>query len=177
MNALDLYNEAGKPDRAIITFDRPTRIAASLSRMKIVTRFEAWLTVGNGRGDKPLAFYYNKRSIHAFYMPDNVIKIKPVDTMELWCRARKAADYIRAGQTHGRELDNAFENYDGEEMCCALYRMALKSPKLLIALKKEWSAEGSFVRTFAQAGMKFHDLPDKQLSEHAKQTRMKRGEA
>jgi hypothetical protein len=119
MNALELYEQAGKPDRAIITFDKPTKIAKGLrpGSNKIVISFEAYLLVPR---TNTLAYYFSSTTSFSFQMPENVIKIEPVDIMELWRRARKAANYIKADKVHGRELDNAFENYDGEEMCCAL---------------------------------------------------------
>lgn len=89
-----------------------------------------------------------------------------MDTMELWYRARKAAENIKAGRIHGRELDNAFENWDGDEMCAALYRLSLQSPKLAETLYV--AIVESEVKECAE---KFAHLSDSELSKHAEQTR------
>lgn len=165
----EIYEEAGKPDRAIIRLSEPTKVWTGLRRSSVKTEFEAWIT------DKGTGYYISPKSFHAFYMPENVIEIIPVDTMELWRRAKIAKKYIMTGKTHGRELDNAFENYDGDEMCAALWRMALKSDKLREAIYKVWHSPESVERSFVLNAQKFEHLSDDELSKHAQETRMNRG--
>ena len=154
----------------IVKLFEPTKVYTGLRRAAVVKEFEAYITqtaTGN------MAYYINPNARHAFYMPENVIEFIPVDTMELWFRARKAAAYIKADRIHGRELDNAFENYDGDEMCAALWRMAKKSAKLENALRSAWGVNIS--PTFENNAAKFAHLSDKELSEHAKATRDSKG--
>lgn len=170
MNTSELYEQAGKPDRARVILSEPTKVYTGLRRSAVVREFEAYITqtaAGN------MAYYINPKAIHAFYMPENVVEFIPVDTMELWDRARKAAAHIKAGRIHGRELDNAFENYDGDEMCAALWRMAKKSAKLENAVRSAWGVNTS--QAFGNSAAKFAHLSDKELSEHAKVTRDNKG--
>lgn len=168
MTPLELYEKAGKPHRAIIRLSEPTKVYSGIRRSSVVAEFEAFITTTTSG---ILAYYWNPSARHAFYMPDNVTEFIPVDTMELWRRARKAAAYIKAEKTRGRELDNAFEHYDGDEMAAALWRMALKSDRLMTAIKKEW-ANGT--QTFEKEYATFSHLTDQELSDHAKITREKR---
>ena len=163
----ELYEDAGKPNRAIIRLSQPTKVWTGLRRSSVKTEFEAWIT-DSGKG-----YYISPKSLHAFYMPENVIEIIPVDTNELWRRARIAAKYITAGKTHGRELDNAFEKHDGDEMCAALWRMAMRNDKLLLAIQREWSICGT--GTFVKNCEKFKHLSNDELSKHAQETRENRG--
>lgn len=168
MNTFELYEKAGKPDRARVILSEPTKVFTGLRRATVVKEFEAYITqtaAGN------MAYYINPNAHHAFYMPENVIEFISIDTMELWYRARKAAAHIKAGRVHGRELDNAFENYDGDEMCAALWRMAQKSEKLMLSIRKEWSQYKGVEQTFEVNAAKFAHLSDKELSEHAAETR------
>lgn len=162
---IELYEQAGKPQVAIIKLSEPTKIATSIRNSRIVTEFKAYITENKTHG---LGYCIQPRSYHAFYMPENVVEFVPVDTMELWARAKKAANYIKADKVHGRELNNAFENYDGDEMCAALWRMALKSDKLMTAIKHVWS---NGQETFLKNHEKFNHISDKELSEHAQKTR------
>lgn len=166
MTTIELYKQAGEPDRARVILSEPTKVYTGLRRASIVKDFEAYITVtktGN------MAYYVNPNAHHAFYMPENVTQFVPIDTMELWYRARKAAAHIKADRIHGRELDNAFENYDGDEMCAALVRMAKKSPKLAEMLPR-----AIVVQSLAENAAKFEHLTDKELSEHAANTRKAR---
>jgi len=166
MNMLDLYKQAGSPDRAVVQFAEPTTIYKSkkTSSAKQVLKFEAYLMVTH---TEEVCYYFQRNSYRAFPLPDNVESITPVGTMELWRRARKAAGYIKAGKTHGRELDDAFENYDGDEMCAALWRMAQKDPALKNALIKEWGKLDSFL----EQAQKFASLTNEELSARAEQSR------
>ena len=165
MNTNELYEQAGKPERAVVELSEPTKIWTGLRRSKIAKSFEAYITeTKTGK----VVYYINPNSYHCFYLPENVTKFTPVDTMELWKRARKAADHIKAGRIHGRELDNAFENNDGDEMCAALFRMTQRSEKLSTAISKAVRYS-----TLKENADKFSHLNDKELSEHAKQSRMK----
>lgn len=47
---------------------------------------------------------------------------------EFLARFRRAVKHIQAGQVHGRELDEAFENWDGDAMVAALMKHADDSP-------------------------------------------------
>lgn len=162
-NVIDMYKNSGSPSRAKIILSEETKIWTGLRRNKTVKSFEAYITLSqNGT----LGYYVNPNSYHIFYMPKNVVEFIPVDTMELWSRAKKAARYIINGQTHGRELDNAFENNDGDEMCSALWRMALKNKKLKFAIEKVIVSS-----SLQENYKKFSHLSDKELSEHAFQTR------
>jgi len=166
-SALKLYEQAGSPDRATITFDTPTVIAASKRKTKVVTTFNAYLCI-----PRPgiLAYYFTPNSYHSRALPENVVSIVAIDTMELWYRARKAAEHIKAGRVHGRELDSAFENGDSNEICAALWRLARRSPKLDDTLHKMWRGE-AFDKTFTFHQLQFEKLNDKELSERAKQSR------
>lgn len=163
MKASELYEKAGKPYRARVILSEPTKVYTGLRRSSVVKEFEAYITRTAGGN---MAYYINPKSYHAFYMPENVTEFIPVDTMELWYRARKAASYIKADRIHGRELDNAFENYDGDEMCAALYRLSLKSEALAKTLYRA-VCESSITENAS----KFASLTDKELSEHAKESR------
>lgn len=163
MNTLELYEKAGKPDRARVILSEPSKVYTGLRRSSIVKEFEAYITCTAGGN---MAYYINPKALHAFYMPENVTEFVPIDTMELWYRAKKAAAYIVADRIHGRELDNAFENYDGDEMCAALWRMAKKSKKLAEMLPRAIVKE-----TLERNAAKFATLTNAELSEHAKNTR------
>jgi hypothetical protein len=164
MTPIDLYKQAGEPKRAIIKLSEPTKVWTGLRRNSVKTEFEAWVTLGK---TGTLGYFLNPNSYHCFYMPENVIEFIPVDEMELWKRAKYAAKCIIDGRTHGRELDNAFENYDGEEMCAALWRMAQRSKKLKSQIEKTWNSTLNFEENYRH----FFDLSDKELSEHAQKTR------
>lgn len=166
MTTIELYEKSGKPRRATVKLSAPTKVYTGKRRASIVTKFDAYLTVVKGE----VVYYLNPNAHHAFYLPENVTEFAPVDTMELWYRARKAADHIKADRIHGRELDDAFENCDGDEMCAALWRMAQKSEKLMAAIRKAWKDHG--VRdTFETNAAKYATLTDKELSQRAAETR------
>ena len=155
-----LYEQAGSPRRAVVKLSTPTMVYTGKRRGTKRTQFEAFITKDG------LGYYFNPNSFRAFYMPDNVTEFIPVDTKDLWYRARKAADHIKADRTYGRELDGAFENYDSDEMCAALHRLSLRSKKLAETLYK--AVTEKVILEYAE---KFSDLTDKELAEHAKQTR------
>src|SRR3989304_4220895 len=114
--------------------------------------------------NKNYTAFYNITNNRLFFWPNQSKGVKIPE------------DEFKKVKTSGRELDNAFENYDGDEMCAALYRMALRSQKLMQGLKREWSRPGSFERTFIANAEKFQALSSKELSEHARQTRERKGE-
>lgn len=167
MTVEELYESAGKPARAIIKLSSETLVYTGKRRASKVTQFEAYVLKLRGGS---IGYYINQNAHHAFYVPENVVEFIPVDTMELWYRARKAAEHIKADRIHGRELDGAFENNDGDEMAAALFRMAQKSKKLKEAIIKAWREDG-FNYSFVKNAEKFSHLTNEELSKHAEQTR------
>lgn len=81
-----------------------------------------------------------------------------------WKRANRAANYIKNGKTHGRELDDAFEYYDGKEMCAAIYRIAQQDPLTWSALCR------TFDDKFFETAHEFDSLDYTELAKHANQT-------
>ena len=51
-------------------------------------------------------------------------------------RVNLAANYMIKGYSTTRHFDTCFEMYDGDVVACALYRRALKNPKLADAIPK-----------------------------------------
>lgn len=51
-------------------------------------------------------------------------------------RLHRAIRHIERGETHGRELDEAFENWDGDAMVVALMQHALVDVSFAAALAK-----------------------------------------
>jgi hypothetical protein len=170
MNTIELYEQAGKPRRAIIKLSEPTKVWTGQRRNSIKTEFEAWVSYHDGI----IGYFFNPKTYHLFYMPENVVEFVPVDEMELWKRAKQAARCIIDDRIHGRELDGAFENNDGDEMCAALWRMAQRSPKLKAAIENAWKS--NVEHTMIANYDKFASLSDKELSEHARMTRVTRQE-
>ncbi|HET6446210.1 MAG TPA: hypothetical protein VFI27_16710 [candidate division Zixibacteria bacterium] len=160
MTTQTLYEEAGSPRRAVVKLSTPTMVYTGKRRGSKKTEFEAFITKDG------LGYYFNPNSFRAFYMPDNVTEFVPIDTMDLWYRARKAAEHIKADRTHGRELDGAFENGDSDEMCAALHRLSLRSKKLAETLYKVVPE-----KNILEHVEKFSNLTDKELAKHAKQSR------
>jgi hypothetical protein len=166
-SVIELFKQAGLPYRAIVKLLEPTRVWTGMRRNKIVTEFEAFTKLTD---QNTLGYFFSPKTYHLFYMPENVVEFIPVDTMELWNRAKQAARCIIDDRIHGRELDGAFENHDGDEMCAALWRMALRGKKLKESIEKAWKEQGvldSFICNYE----KFLGLSDRELSEHARNTR------
>jgi len=53
-------------------------------------------------------------------------------------RLYRAADNLERGTYHGRELDEALENGDGDAMMAALWTLADSRPKLRYVMALEW---------------------------------------
>lgn len=51
-------------------------------------------------------------------------------------RLERAALFIESDKTDGRELDEAFENYDGNAMIAALWTIAEQRPKLKYQMER-----------------------------------------
>ena len=166
MTTRALYEQAGSPRRAVVKLSTPTMVYTGKRRGTKKTEFEAFITEIKLGAKTVLGYYFNPNAYHSFWMPENVIEFIPIDTMDLWYRARKAAEHIKADRIHYRELDGAFENYDSDEMCAALHRLSLRSKKLAETLYK--AVTEKVILEYAE---KFSDLTDKELAEHAKQTR------
>jgi len=92
-----------------------------------------------------------------------------VNVNDFWGRARHAAACIIDGRTHGRELDGAFENYDGDDMCAALLKIADAKPELADALPRVMGA------SFFKAGHTLKHLSKRELAKRAQKSRECRG--
>ena len=57
-------------------------------------------------------------------------------TRSFACRFWSAVRFIESGAEHTRQLDEAFENYDGDAMLAALWTKAATRPKLAANLEK-----------------------------------------
>jgi hypothetical protein len=169
-SAIELFKQAGLPYRAVVKLSEPTRVWTGKTRSSIKTEFEAFTKLTN---ENVLGYFFNPKTYYLFYMPENVVEFIPVDTRELWSRARKAANHIINDRIYGRELDDAFENNDGDEMCAALWRMAQKSAKLRSKIESAWKI--NVQHTFVVNYDKFASLSNKELSEHARKTRENEG--
>lgn len=80
-------------------------------------------------------------------------------------RVDQAADHILAGRIHGRELDDAFENYDGEFVVCALMRLAETHPPFKTSLTPFTDCEGS---KWCEIHDRFRFIRDEELPGFAK---------
>ena len=67
-------------------------------------------------------------------------------------RMWRAVAFIDSGATHYRQLDEAFENWDGDAMCAALYTLALKRPKLAANIRRYVSPPDQFEGSAALMG-------------------------
>lgn len=61
-------------------------------------------------------------------------------------RMWRAVAFIESGVQHSRQLDEAFENYDGDAMMAALYTLAEKRPKLAANIRRYVCPPDSFER-------------------------------
>ena len=55
-------------------------------------------------------------------------------------RLDKAVRFILSERPHGRQLDEAFEMFDGDQMTAAIIRRARKNPRLNEIIRKQYSS-------------------------------------
>src|SRR3972149_5349029 len=164
MNAIQLWEEAGKPRRAILEFESPVQYTSG-RKVKTGTKFEAYVSSLQG---VTLGYFFNPNAHRAYYVPDGLIKITPVDPYSCKRRLDYAVRCILADRTHGRELDSAFENHDGDQMAAAIIRRARKNPKLDRIIREQFStARCDWYKIAALRD----GLTDEELQAEADQTR------
>lgn len=84
-------------------------------------------------------------------------------------RVAYAAATISAGNRSTRSFDNCFENYDGDEVAVAVYRRALKNPKLMANFSRYLS-----LNTVLPCVEKLKDVATRDLPAVAAETRARR---
>jgi len=91
------------------------------------------------------------------YEPDNFIG-----------RVNLAASYMTKGRATTRTFDTCFEMYDGDVVACAIYRRAIKNPKLEAALPRYLSVSmrDDTLKQFEH--VKTRDLPKEAAKMRAK---------
>lgn len=84
-------------------------------------------------------------------------------------RLDKAVRFILSERPHGRQLDEAFEMFDGDQMTAAIIRRARKNPRLDEIIRKQYSSPRCdwYKITALRDG-----LTDQQLEDEADQMRL-----
>jgi hypothetical protein len=137
MTPIELWESAGRPGRAVVTFAQPVEIYTGRSVTK-ADRVEAYLGAVGGR----LAYRFRQNARKGYIVPDCVASIIPVEKQKKdWFTYRldHAVDFILSGQRNDRQLDDAFENYDGDQMATAIVRRARQNPHLDKIIREEYS--------------------------------------
>jgi hypothetical protein len=83
-------------------------------------------------------------------------------------RLENAIRDILADRTHGRELDSAFENYDGDQMATAIVRRCRTNPRLDQIIRSRYSTPRC---DWYQIAALRDTLTDDQLEAEADETR------
>ena len=84
-------------------------------------------------------------------------------------RLDKAVRFILSEHPHGRQLDEAFEMFDGNQMTTAIIRRARKNPRLDAIIRKQYSSPRC--DWYKIAALR-DDLTDQQLEDEADQMRL-----
>lgn len=73
-------------------------------------------------------------------------------------RMWRAIAFIESGAECSRQLDNAFENWDGHAMCAALYTVAARRPVLARNLPKYVTPPSVFPEAAALMGKTMREI-------------------